>query len=83
MTSKLAVVKAYIDLNGVGGGIEAATAYFLDDFQNFDKNGKVVMTKDGIIGMARMMNASFKSRRSRREHYRFGQRVSKLGTLPR
>ena len=59
MTSKFAVVKAYTDLIGVGGDIEAATAYFSDDFQNFDKDGTVAMTKEGIIGMAQMMNASF------------------------
>jgi len=60
MTSKLDIVKAYTELIGVGGDIEAATAYFSDDFQNFDKDGKVAMTKEGIVGMARMMNASFK-----------------------
>lgn len=41
MTSKLDVVKAYVELIGVGGDIEAATAYFSDDFLNFDKDGSV------------------------------------------
>lgn len=60
MTSKLDVVKAYVDLIGIGGDIEAATAYFSDDFQNLDKNGNVALTKEGFIGMARMISASFK-----------------------
>jgi hypothetical protein len=60
MTSKLDVVQAYVDLIGVGGDIEAATAYFSDDFQNFDRDGNIALTKEGIVGMARMMSASFK-----------------------
>ena len=60
MNSKLDLVKAYTELIGVGGDMEAATAYFSDDFENLDKDGTVALTKEGILGMARMMNASFK-----------------------
>lgn len=60
MTSKLDVVKAYTDLMAVGGDMEADTAYFSDDFQNFDKDGNVALTKEGIVSMTRMISASFK-----------------------
>lgn len=44
----------------MGTAEEAAAAYFSDDFQNFDKDGNVALTKEGFVGMARMMSASFK-----------------------
>ena len=59
MTSKLDIVRAYTDSIGVGGDLEAAIAYFSDDFQNYDKDGSVALTKEGILGMARMMSAAF------------------------
>ncbi len=59
MTSKLDIVKAYTEFIGVGGDLEAAMAYFSDDFQNFDKDGNVALNKEGILGMARMMSAAF------------------------
>jgi predicted ester cyclase len=60
MTSKLEVVRAYADLIGIGGDMEAAIAYFSDDFQNLDKDGNVALTKEGFLGMACMISASFK-----------------------
>ena len=59
MTSKLDVVRPYTDFIGVGGDVETAVTYFSDDFQNFDKHGNVALTKEGILAMGRMMNASF------------------------
>ncbi len=56
MTSKLDVVKAW---NAVpSGDIEASAAYLSDDFQNVDKDGNVVMNKEGVIGMGHMLHAS-------------------------
>ncbi len=60
MTSKIDIAEAYTDLIGVAGDIEAATAYSSDEFQSFDKDDNVALTKEGIVGMARMMSASFR-----------------------
>ena len=39
--------------------LDALTGYLSDDFQNFDKDGNVALTKEGILSMGRMMQASF------------------------
>jgi hypothetical protein len=59
MTSKIDVVSAYTDFIGVGGDFEGIAAYLSDDFENFDKDGNVVLTKESILAMGRMISASF------------------------
>ena len=59
MSNKLDVARAYTEVIGVGGDFDALTGYLSDDFQNFDKDGNVALTKEGILSMGRMMQASF------------------------
>ena len=60
MTSKLDTAQAYVDLISVGGDFEKAiTDYMSDDFENLDKDGKVALTKDQLLGMTRMNSRSF------------------------
>jgi predicted ester cyclase len=56
MTSNLDVIKAWRAVPS--GDLEASAAYLSDDFQNVDKDGKVLMDKEGYIGMGHMLRAS-------------------------
>lgn len=63
MTSKLDVVRTYIDAgwaNPPSSVMEAGATYLSDDFQNLDKEGNVVMNKEATIGMGQIMVAAFK-----------------------
>ena len=59
MTTDLEVVSAYASGLGIGGDLETAVGYLSDDFQNFDRDGKVALTKERILVMGRILNASF------------------------
>ncbi len=56
MTSKLDLVQAWTDRQSID--IEANEAIFSDDFQSVDRDGNVVMDKEGYIGMNRMLIAA-------------------------
>ncbi|MGB3713529.1 MAG: nuclear transport factor 2 family protein [Candidatus Promineifilaceae bacterium] len=56
MTSKLDIVKAWIDASSM----EASKTYIADDFQSVDHDGNVIMDKAGYLGMGAMMYASFR-----------------------
>ncbi len=63
MTSKIDVIKAWQDAswaNLPSSIIEANNTYLSDDFQNTDKEGNVVMTKEGYAGMGLLLQAAFK-----------------------
>jgi predicted ester cyclase len=57
MTSKLDVIKAWRAVPSAD--VEASTAYLSDDFHNVDKDGKVLMDKEGYIGFGHVLRASF------------------------
>ena len=59
MISSLGVVRKYAGEIRIGGDFETAVGYLSDYFQNFDRDGNVALTKEGILAMGRMMNASF------------------------
>ena len=59
MSSLLDIARAYTEVIGVGGDIDAMADFFSDDFQNFDKDGKAVLDKEGLLAMGRMMRPSF------------------------
>lgn len=58
MTSKLDVVKAWLDVPP--GDVEGEAAYLSDDFQWVDEDGKALMDKEAWIGMSQMLLASLK-----------------------
>ena len=63
MTSKLDVVRTYIDaawINPPSSVMEASATYLSDDFQSLDKDGNVVMNKKAYIGMVHLFAAAFK-----------------------
>lgn len=57
MTSKIEVVRNYA--KAAGEEMELAFDYLSDDFHTIDKDGNVVLTKEGFSNMGRMMLASF------------------------
>ena len=59
MSSLLDIARAYTEIISVGGDIDAMADFFSDDFQNFDKDGKAVLDKEGLLAMGRMMRPSF------------------------
>jgi predicted ester cyclase len=59
MSSKLDFARAYTEVIGVGGDSDAIEGFLSDDFQNFDKDGNVALTKEGLRNMGRMMQAAF------------------------
>jgi SnoaL-like polyketide cyclase len=59
MSGKLDVARAYTEVIGVGGDSDAIGSFLSDDFQNFDKDGNVALTKESLLNMGRMMQASF------------------------
>jgi len=63
MGSKLDVYKAFFEAawsNPPSSVIEANQTYLADDFQNFDKDGNVVMDKQAYIGMSQLLASAFK-----------------------
>ena len=59
MSSLLDIARAYTEVISVGGDIDAMADFFSNDFQNFDKDGKAVLDKEGLLAMGRMMRPSF------------------------
>ena len=59
MTTDMDVVSAYANELGSGGDFETAVNYLSHDFQNFYSDGKVALTKESVLGMGRIQNASF------------------------
>jgi predicted ester cyclase len=57
MTSKIEIVKSYAE--AAAKDMELAFDYLSDDFHTIDKEGNVVLTKEGFSNMGRMMLASF------------------------
>jgi predicted ester cyclase len=57
MIKKLEVVRAYSEALAVD--MMAAMDYLSDDFHTADQEGNVVLSKDGFVGMGRMMRTSF------------------------
>ncbi|MCK4899071.1 MAG: nuclear transport factor 2 family protein [Anaerolineales bacterium] len=60
MSNKLEIVNAYAKAAASwADNAEAAEACLADDFHTVDKDGKVVLSKEGFVGMGRMMVGSF------------------------
>jgi len=57
MTSKIEIVKSYADAASEDLGL--AFDYLSDDFRTIDKNGNVVLNKEGFSNMGGTMLASF------------------------
>jgi hypothetical protein len=63
VSSKADVWKAYYKeswTNPPSSVIEATMKYYSDEFQGFDKDGNVVMSKDAQVGMAQLIMPAFK-----------------------
>lgn len=58
LISKLDIVRAYLDAAAVDM-MAAVDDYLSDDFHTTDPDGNVELTKDGFVGMGRMMLTSF------------------------
>jgi predicted ester cyclase len=56
MTSKLNIIKAWTDRQTVD--LETTEAILSDDFQSVDRDGNVLMDKEGFLGMNRTMVAA-------------------------
>ena len=59
MNSKMEVAKAWASAVAPSGNIDAVANLLTDDFQNFDQDGNVALTKNGILKLGRMMHAAF------------------------
>ncbi len=59
MNRKMEIAKAWAAAVGLDGDIDAIANLLSDDFENLDQDGKVALTKEGFLNLARMMNASF------------------------
>ena len=57
MTTKLELIKEWSDLPP--GELERRATYLSEDFQSYDIDGNVVLTKEAWIGMGQMLQASF------------------------
>lgn len=57
MTSRLDVIEKWLAVPQ--GDIEGSAAYLSEDFQSFDSDGNVVLTKETWKGMGQMLQASF------------------------
>ena len=59
MSKKMEVAKAWAAAVAPDIDIDAAANLLSDDFQNLDQDGKVALTKEGILNLGRMMKAAF------------------------
>jgi SnoaL-like polyketide cyclase len=59
MKSKMEVANEWAAAVAPGCDIDAAEKLLSDDFQNLDQDGKVALTKDGILNLGRMMHVAF------------------------
>jgi predicted ester cyclase len=62
MSKALDVYKAYIDSswsNPPASLVEAGSKYLSDDFSNIDKDGNVLLNKEGFIGMGTLLHSAF------------------------
>jgi hypothetical protein len=59
MNSKMEVAKAYAAAIAPPMDLDGFANLLSDDFQNLDQDGKVALTKDGILNLGRMMLAAF------------------------
>lgn len=62
MTSKVEILSAYYDetwSNPPSSIKEAGDTYLSEDFQNLDRDGNVLLSREAYIGLSQLMAASF------------------------
>jgi hypothetical protein len=59
MKSKMEVAKAYATALAPPADLEAFGNLLSNDFTNLDQDGKVALTREGILNLGRMMSAAF------------------------